>query len=344
MPRPNRPLFSSALVPFVLTYLRGHGADVDRLARKYLPRGVVDPAQAPALTTASFRKLMDESADALGDPLFGLHLAQAMPRGSYGLLEFAIRSAPTARAALEQLARFGALINPATRFWLEPGEREVAVHHRLSEDREGVGRHGNLFTVARLLVMGREMIGEHLRPERVWFAHALPKRGSGRDLPAELIGFLGTEQLEFGRTSNGLTFDARDLDRPLAGADLALNAMLREHASRLLGELDPGSLQQRTRKALLALLPKGDAPLALVAKKLNLGERTLQRRLMEEGVVFAELAAEVREQEAKNLLAGRSAPVAEIATKLGYSDAATFGRAFKRWTGHSPGAYRSRAR
>jgi AraC-like DNA-binding protein len=68
----------------------------------------------------------------------------------------------------------------------------------------------------------------------------------------------------------------------------------------------------------------------------------LQRRLTEEGVTFADLLTEVRVQLAHTLLVEESLPVVQVAARLGYADAAAFGRAFKRWTGKSPGSFRPR--
>jgi hypothetical protein len=232
MPRPQRPQFNSAVVPVTLSYLWAHGVDADALARKHLPPAGTDPTRV-TLSTAAFRRLMSDASKAAGDPLLGLHIAIAMPRGAYGLIEFALRSAPTGRAALDQLARFGPLINPAARFWVEPMDGCVALHHRLPTEPGGVGPHGNLFTVGRLVVMAREMMGEAMKPGRVWLAHP------SRACPPELVTFFGTDRIEFGKTSNGLTFDDAWLDRPLEGADPALNAVLREHAGRLMSQVAP---------------------------------------------------------------------------------------------------------
>jgi AraC-like DNA-binding protein len=335
MPNAPSPRFSSALVPFVFSYLRMSGHDPDPLARKFLPPGAQVVEGPTTISVSAFRNLLETAAKQVGDPLFGLHLAAALPRGAYGLLEFALRSAPTARAALEQLVRYGALINPAARFWLEPTETEVALHHRLPEDPKGVGRHGNLFTVARLYAIGKEMVGDRLKPGRVWFAH------TEKSCPPEVVEFFGTDRIEFGRSSNGLTFDIPTLEAPLPGADPALNVMLREHANRMLGDVDPEGIHERTRKAITALLPHGEVSLGAVAKKLHLSERTLQRRLTEDGVPFGSLVTEIRGESARRYLLEDELPVAEVALRVGYQDAAAFIRAFKRWTGQTPGAWRA---
>lgn len=88
-------------------------------------------------------------------------------------------------------------------------------------------------------------------------------------------------------------------------------------------------------------LPDG-APMGAVAAELGLTERSLRRRLAAEGTGYRELLDEVRSALARSLLGGRATiPVADVAARLGYADAAAFTHAFRRWTGSSPAAYRT---
>lgn len=137
MPRPLRQkTFSSALVPFVLSLVRMNGKDATRLEKKYLRAKAADGSALPEISLADLNALLEDAAKELEDPLFGLHAALAMPRGSYGLLEFALRAAPTGKRAMEQLAEYGALINPLVRWTLEVDGDEVALHHRAPQ-RQG---------------------------------------------------------------------------------------------------------------------------------------------------------------------------------------------------------------
>ncbi len=68
--------------------------------------------------------------------------------------------------------------------------------------------------------------------------------------------------------------------------------------------------------------------------------RTLQRRLRSAGLTYGHLVAEARRASAEQLLADRSRTIADVARRLGYSDPAHFTRAFQRWTGVTPRAFR----
>jgi AraC-like DNA-binding protein len=99
---------------------------------------------------------------------------------------------------------------------------------------------------------------------------------------------------------------------------------------------------ERTRRAVAELLPAGRASLGNAARRLHVAPRTLQRHLDQEGVRFARLLAEVRRAQAERLLTHTDATLAEVAAQVGYRDTAAFARAFRTWTGTTPGAFRAR--
>ena len=329
--------FNSALVPFVLALVRAGGADASTLEKKYLRLQTAGGHALPEVSLAELGALMESAAAALGDPLFGLHCAQAMPRGSYGLLEFALRAAPTGRKAMEQLAAYGGLINPLVRWILEEDGGEVALHHRAPR-KDGVGRQANTFTVVRITAIAREMLGDDVVPASAWFAHR------EKECPPEVAAFLRCPDIRYGCASNGVAFSAPAMDRAPRSADPELNRALEAYASAVLAQAPDAEIYESARRAVLDLLPKGDASLARTARALHVTARTLQRRLAGEGIAFGKLLADVRRSQAERLLARTDAPLAEVAAGVGYSDTAAFVRAFKKWSGLTPGRFRDQRR
>lgn len=327
--------FTSGLVPVVLMMARQAGKDPKALEKKYLHVRTAAGDATPEVSLEELGGLLADTAKLLGDELFGLHAALGMGRGAYGLLEFALRAAPTGRVAMEQLATYGALINPLVRWSLEVDGDELSLHHRAPREG-GMGRQGNMFTVARILQIAREMMGDDVAPVRAWFAH------EEKACPPELAKFLVTKRVAFGRASNGISFSVRTLKRIPAGADGQLNRALELHGQAILAQCgDEQDAYERTRAVVLELLPKGGATLAKVAKRLHVTERTLQRRLGESGASFAELLTEVRHAQAERLLEHTDATLEQVAEQVGYADAATFARAFRGWAGVTPGQFRS---
>ncbi|MBS2015377.1 MAG: AraC family transcriptional regulator ligand-binding domain-containing protein [Deltaproteobacteria bacterium] len=320
------PQFSSMLVPHVLTYLGQRGVDPSNLA----PPGSAEGRAVVSLD--DIERLLEGGAKRLADPLFGLHVAEAMPRGAYGFVEFCLRSAPTGRRGLEQLAAFGPVINPLVRWGIEADGDEVAIVHR-PQRRGGVGRQGNLLTVARIVRTARELLGSELNPRRAWFAHAEPRA------PQELEATLRADTIAFGRASNGVSFATKDLERRPVEFDAELNRALSRVAEDLVPALGTGTLVERTRATVLALFPETPT-LAVVARRLAMGERTFQRRLEDEGVSFADLVTHTRREHAERLLERSDLTITEIGGRVGYRDPAAFVRAFRRWTKRTPGTYR----
>jgi AraC-like DNA-binding protein len=78
-----------------------------------------------------------------------------------------------------------------------------------------------------------------------------------------------------------------------------------------------------------------------VAQALHVSPRTLRRRLSDHGVTFHALVSDARRTEAIRLLRHSVLTVEQIGEQLGYADAGNFCRAFKRWTGQTPGTYRA---
>ena len=117
--------------------------------------------------------------------------------------------------------------------------------------------------------------------------------------------------------------------------------MLDAYADRLLAELNQGhGVLDRARLELARQLPEQGPDLEAIAAALALSPRTLQRRLREGGLSFSQLGDETRQQLALHCLRDPALEQAEIAFLVGFSEAGSLARAFRRWTGTSPGEYR----
>jgi AraC-like DNA-binding protein len=120
--------------------------------------------------------------------------------------------------------------------------------------------------------------------------------------------------------------------------------MLKQYLERVLNEMPPeDDLLTSVRRAIGELMRDGDPKLTRVAKKIAISPRTLQRRLKEYGVDFKKLMDDTRRRFALNYLRARKNTLTEVAYLLGYSELSAFNRAFKRWTGSTPLAYRRTA-
>jgi AraC-like DNA-binding protein len=122
------------------------------------------------------------------------------------------------------------------------------------------------------------------------------------------------------------------------------NALLHRHLEREAVELhalQKANIIGDTRRLLRSSLMAGNCTIKEIAKRLCLHERTLHRRLREEGTSFQHEVDAVRDDFARQLLAGSAMPIARIAATLNYAGVGSFNRAFKRWIGLTPARWRA---
>jgi AraC-like DNA-binding protein len=135
-----------------------------------------------------------------------------------------------------------------------------------------------------------------------------------------------------------LEFDGRYWDEPILTANYELQRILLEKVSQEASfSHRQVSLRERVLNHLSANAYLGMASLEDIAANFNLSPRTLQRKLHDEGVSFQQLADSVRKSMAIHYLKSGNVPVKEVSHILGYNELSAFTRAFKRWTGKTPG-------
>jgi AraC-like DNA-binding protein len=141
---------------------------------------------------------------------------------------------------------------------------------------------------------------------------------------------------------NAMQFDASWGDAPVARLPRYVFGVLSERAEALLMALESSkTVRGRVEALLMPVLHTGEASVEAIAAQLGLSRQTLYRGLKAEGVTFAGVLDALRHELALHYLSGKKASVNETAYLVGFSDPAAFSRAFKRWTGSSPGAMRA---
>ena len=148
--------------------------------------------------------------------------------------------------------------------------------------------------------------------------------------------------VRFGSTYPGVTFDGATVHRPVQGllpGDFhSMRRQQLESFSSVIRIADP--FLQRLQHVLLKLIPEGKASLPQIALELNCSSRSVQRKLSNYNLSYQVLLDGVREQLARRYLLRTSLTLSELPLLLGYSDQSAFSRAFKQWTGVTPGKFR----
>lgn len=265
------------------------------------------------------------------EPALAVHVGTQMRLSSHGFLGFAAMTASTAREAVDLAVRFSStrtnVISLA--LYVEGDSASLVIEENTPLDgmRE--------FVVLALLVgiwqLGRALTGKML--DGIGEC-AFPAPAFAQRLP------LG-DRLRFDRPNHRLVFPASVLDLPLVSADPVATKLAREQCERELAALVDAGLPGRVRAALSA---GKDPSLPAIARELRMSPRTLKRKLAEHGTTFTSIRDDMRRQRALLLLDNRALSISEVAAKLGYSELPNFTRAFRKWTGVTPLAYRDRQR
>jgi AraC-like DNA-binding protein len=185
-----------------------------------------------------------------------------------------------------------------------------------------------MFAVLRIC---RVLTGQNIVPQHFSIAH---HRSEGT---SEMARFVGTK-VEFGADTDefALNIDARGL--PLIHSDPYLNDLLLKYCEAALADRRGDMSQFRTRveNAISSLLPHGRVLVEDVARSLGMSERTLARKLSDEGLNFTEILQQLRRDLAVRYLDDRKLHVSKIAWLLGFHEVSSFTHSFKRWTGKTP--------
>jgi AraC-like DNA-binding protein len=288
-----------------------------------------DPDARISLTLET--ALWQEGARLTNDPDFGLHAAERLQPGAFDVLDYAVRTAPTARVALERLARYNRIEHDVAVFAIIDRGHATRVEHRFGDGSQVQSRHSAEFTLASQVVIGSQITGTRMQPRAVEFVHARPASTAEHE---RLFGVVP----RFSMPVNALEWDREDLERPNPNADPALARVMLRHADAVLATYPAPAARSSDRvRALIANeLATGEITLARAAKALKMSERSLQRRLAEDGLTFDTLLDDVRRQLSLRYLADPTIAVSEVAYLLGYSEPSPFHRAFRRWTGKTP--------
>jgi AraC-like DNA-binding protein len=277
-------------------------------------------------------------ASRVPDPTLGLRLGTEVRAREFGLVGYTMALSQTVAAALQRLARYERILSDALVVALEAEAEAEATWVRLDvEPALRAFRPAADFRLAALLALCREIAAAPIIPLTVQLPYRRPEdvRAYERFYRAPL---------EFGALATACLLRNDDLARPVVAADVTLTGYLDHLAAQILAALGgEDTLRDQVRRVLWSELSAGVPGLDRVGRVIGMSPRTLQRRLREEGTTFTAVLTQLRHDLARPLLGDGRLAVAEVAFLLGYEDPSAFHRAFRRWSGRSPQAFRRAA-
>lgn len=280
--------------------------------------------------------LLEAAEEALGDPGLAIKVASGIDVEMFDALGFLVVTSPTFGVAMERTLRYQRLWNDGERYSMVVAEGRAHVRYEpFGPPRRAHRIMAEMFAFDVAVNCPRLLGDGAPAPLAVRF-RAPPPAGGGPGLDV-LFG----APVVYGSPLDEVLLAAELLDRPMPLANAAMHAFFRRHADSALARLDaPQPWLDRVRGFVEERLPDGGVTLASAAEALGMSVRTLQRRLRDEGTTFEELCDGVRKARALVYLDAWMS-IGEVAYLLGYAEPSVFHRAFKRWTGQSPEAFRA---
>jgi len=308
------------------------GIDAKHVVRKaQLPLTIIT---APFITTTQYFAIWEAYSDIIDDTAKGIiKLATVFETAHYPPTVLATYHARDYRDALKRMARYKQLCPPEGLRITEKGDECTIELEWLYVEQPGppilVG-----ITLAFLLELGRRGTAQPLMAKLVEFSDSM---GNVQALEA----YFGC-RVQMGANCNRLTLHRGDLDRPFASYNAELLEILTPVLEQSLDERQRSySITEMVKWIVKRSLTGGCPDIQTVASELGMSNRTLQRRLIDEGTNFKNVLTHVRHEQAIEYLADLSLDIKEVAFMIGYEDQNSFYRAFRLWEGNTPSNWRA---
>ncbi len=282
--------------------------------------------------------LLERSAVSLRCPDFGIRMTARQDLSVAGPLAVVIRNSATIGDAYRNIARYLMVFGSAPRLVIDQkwDLKAVLVGTELWMRSPGAFPQTMELFVSGMHRILRLLSGERARARAVYFQHAAVS-------PMETYRRAFSGPTEFSCPMSGLLISLTDWERKIEGRDSEVDRIARAYLD-LQSRLRTTDLTSQVRRLVSALLASGKARRVEVADTLKIHERTLIRRLSEEGTSFEEILEQERLSLAERLIAQSELAISQISELLGYSEQSSFTRSHRRWFGETPAAARRRLR
>ena len=312
--------------------IESYGLDPEPYFRKARidPRLMNDPQARFNLTQID--KAYRELYETVNDPCMGLKVASLWHPSNLASLGYAWLASSTLYTALNRLSRYVRIINDAISVALEEDGDNLVITIS-SDDREMPAYYQEDSSSAILISMCRANYGMELNPVSVRFKHP------GSACSGEYYSFFRCP-VEFSAASNQIIIPLDVVNKQLTSSNPQLAQINDQVMINYLARLDKEDIVQQVKAAIIDQLPSGNVTEDSVAEAVYTSKRSLQRKLNEKGTTFKTILTEVRQDLALKYIYDRKLTLTEISFMLGFSEMSSFSRAFKRWTGESPKAFR----
>jgi len=328
----------SALSSAILLLAKGIDSYGHDSAELFAKAGLDHSRLKDPLARFSFQavtRLWGLARDLIDDPCFGIKVASFWHPTSLHALGYSWLASNSLAEAFERTARYIRIVNTGAKGALQIEKTEDAYCLILDPSKMNprpipVAIDASL---AMLMIMCRAAYGEGLRPIRVSYQHPAPGN-------TDCFSDFYKAPVSFSQPQTAMWLEADVVTAPLATANPELVRINDQIVTDYLAQLDRQDVTMQVRAKLIERLPSGQVTEEEIASSINISQRSLQRRLKEQGLSFTQLLASTRSELGLQYVRDPQRSFNEIAFLLGFAEPGNFTRAFKRWHGKSPSEYR----
>lgn len=293
--------------------------------------------ESERITGEQFQRLIKSLIEQSNDPLLGLKSGNYVQPGSYSALGYISMSCSTLREVIERIIPYEKLVGDMGVTAIESEGNNVLIAWSCAYTDQTVRRHMIDNVLTSWYNYAKWLSNKDDGPLEVRFEHEAPDK--------ETITFYEKTfncKVLFNQPKSCLVINQEYMETALRQPDQSLRKTLEEHASSQISVLseDSSRLTTRVKNAIRAQLKQGVSRKDIVAEQMGMNARTLQRRLQQESASYQQILDEVRQELAEDYLKNSKLPLQEIAVRLGFTEARSFHRSFKIWTGKTPGDFR----
>jgi AraC-like DNA-binding protein len=281
-----------------------------------------------------YLSIMEEAVRLTGDEFLGLHVGASTELRDLSNLGYIMAGCKDMGEAIGSAIGYIDFIGAPVELRLERGTDRGRLIFYLKEPFNLNTRQCVDEALSSFFSILNDITNNQFKPEEIHFSYPAPE-----DIRALKKTF--SCRVRFGQAASALVFHPRELLNPVVRPNPKLLLMARQQRDRIKEIVEEKDYSRKITILLYAGLQNGPPCIKHVAKELGVSIRGLQMRLSEEGVTFSRIVRDVRRELAKTYLADRDYSIDEITFLLGFSEPSVFHRAFKTWTGLTPGEYRN---
>lgn len=272
-----------------------------------------------------------------GDPLLGLHLGEQTNTSILGLVGHLMQSCPNLEEAFKAVCSFSVVASDLFSYTLSRSGEKVKLSYVPCTPWVKVSpisaRQGVEQAMAGTLNIFMMLIGKKIFPELVLLSYNKPKDQSEYER-------IFQAPVKWNATSNALIFSHNQLLSPVLSYDESMMGLFCDLIKKRFSELNKETFENKVKREIMTTFMGQLPSIENMAARFNVTVRSFQRQLEEENLSYRQVCSSLGKDFSVSLLSNKKIKIAEVASALGYSDTRAFQRAFKSWTGQTPGKFR----